>query len=570
MNDDLQRELSDEEIEEVLTEEKTVPPIEETAEPVPQTEWTEPAVVAPRNKNGMYIAIAALVILALIGVGFATGTFGSLGLFGGSDADRVAQGVSSLTEFGDNQPIENLLGNKQLMESMQNNSAIKGYLEVVDLPILTQTAGMALPSGITLSFDMNTDASRNSATSFGLGFKGTDAFKLHLYQKDKQLALAIPQLFKEVITADLSGDIKAKIENAPLLKGMVSQDQINQLPAVIEQLGSPVNPQKVFKEIKDSPKLKQIMADYKKAWVIKKAEDKKQLFNGKEQSFDGFLVTLPKAANVKFLRDLKDYIHTDEAFRTLYMDNLIKTTVLASAPQKTMTTEEAYAQSAKSMEEAIAKYENSGVPDPTFTIHLTDDNKAVSLVSSYTVNDVSTDVNIMRSGGDFLAQNASYALRTTESGKQISFQLTTTGKTEGDVQTANFTADIKGPATTQPIRIVGDSSTNVKDGTFEMRASLNPELQGANLLITGAYTDIQKGKAYTMVLDKINLSAQGQSLATLSGRFTLTDAPVFNEPSGEKLDLFTATQADVQNLQNQVMQNIQTLMQFFGGMFGPQ
>ena len=243
-----------------------------------QPEWNEPTPRTRKKGKGPIIALVALLIVAAIGIGaYAYGIFGGKG----SEKDQVAEALSSVLKGEENPFMEEWLGTTKLSENMMKASKMSGRLELVEMPLVTGMTGFPVPGGITLSFETNQDMkAKASSGSMGLGLMGTNIVNGKLYMKDTVLQVAAPSLFEEVLTADLSGDLEAKLINAPLFNDQLDNDEaadaIRQMSEALKDSGE--QQEKLMKlmtgqtKLSDYPGFSKHFKTLKEKWVIEEVE----------------------------------------------------------------------------------------------------------------------------------------------------------------------------------------------------------------------------------------------------------------------------------------------------------
>lgn len=538
------------------------------------SQWEDPTPKAKAKGKGPLIGIAAIGLAAVVGIGvYASGILGGMG--GVIKPEQVSDAMVSLFEGEQNKFMDDWIGGEQLSKNTMKAVNYSGNLELVELPALQESLGMTLPKGIMLSMEGASDSTTKTGSGkLSVGLMGTNFLSAEFFGSDTKMQMAVPAMFKEVITADMSGDLATKIKNAPLLKNLGSTEETEQaIKMFVEGLKSgQAQSDRIMKMINGDFKLDEYKGlvdntkNFKDKWVIEKAEDKAMLFNGKQETFKGATVTIKKADYITFLKDMKTYVLTDAKFKADFMDMIVE----AGGSADKMTKEEAYAKLDQEMTAAITKLEAEPMAkDLTFTIHMTKDNKLVSMTSAYEANDAKVNLLIERNGGDFLNQNAKMTFSVVGGENPGSIELTSTGKTEANVQTRQITMKANGMTPEDSGAITVDSSFNKDTGAFNEKAAttmmMDNKATDLEMVMNGKFENIVKDKSGAMVFDEIKITMDKKVLVNFKGEFKYNTENVVVKPlEGTPMDIFTATENDLNNLMEQIQSNLGGLMNLIG------
>lgn len=533
------------------------------------------ATPPPKKSRGPLFAILIVALVAALGVGaYASGLFGRPA----SMNQRVGEALASVVKGEDNPFVNDWIGQEELAKNMGRGYQVSGNLELVALPGL-EGQGISLPKGIMLSFETmsNTDAGA-SRGKLGLGLMGSSLVNAEFYMDQTKLQLAVPALFEEIIAADFSGDLAEKVKNAPLFQGEVDEETLKAIRSIPETLAESQELNGKMLELamgeltlSDYPGLEQAMHRFRDSWTVEAAEDKTQTWNGSEATFDGFDVTVAKEDVVAFMNDLKTYVTTDEQFRADFMD-IIANQVAA---QEGITEEEAYQKIAAEMDEAISKFQaDETLREARFTVHLTKDNELVSFAAASTMDQATADLLFERYGGDFPNQNMKALIKVEGGEAPGQMEVISSGRTEGSVQTREVTIR-SGGGPDDAVDIALKTTLNKDSGAFTGTVVTKGQAEGQAMDFTldfrGTIEDVVKGKSATYVLDELKVTALGQVQAELKGELKyLAEAVTVSPLEGTELDVFTATEEDMQRVTEEIMENIGVFLQFldFGGGLG--
>lgn len=542
------------------------------------TQWQDPQ---PREKksggSGAVKGLIALALVLVIGIGvYASGILKNFGLGKGSKNQQVAESITSLATGENNKFTEEWLGNQEVAQKAQSSLHTEGNLELVSLnkELIGQNP---IPNGVGLSFVSNTAADKGNV-KIGLGLKGTDLVTAQIYADANKVQLAVPALFKEVITADISGDLKAKIKASPVLKDKITDEQIDEFIAGMDSAKASAGIQGAllkmtqgdFSALMKFDGLKTALTKFRDSWKIEDAPARTIKYNGKDESFKGFKSTITKESVATLMEDIRNFIKTDEAFKKEYLDSIMTQT----AKQAKITKEEAYKRMDDSLVKGVEEFKNSNTANElTFTTYSDKDGKLVAFHSEIpVVANEQTDaaatkevqdfaiVDIERNGGDFMNQNMKISF-TSKNDPNSKALITSTGSTTGTKQVRDIKVNITQKG--QALNPVNFNST-IDKSTGELTALLNikeQEKEVAKVDIKGKVIDVVKGKSATYDLSKIDIIAQGQPVASLKAKFKYnTEGVQVTGVEGTPMDIFKATEEDLKNISTQVQQNAMKLI----------
>lgn len=524
--------------------------------------------LSSKKSKGPLLAIIGLVVVISLGVlALATGIIGG----GANKNKRVAEALVSVFDGEDNSFVNDWLGQEELAKNMAKGYKASTTLELVSLPAL-EGMGINLPEGVMLSIENSSNAEGASRGKFGLGLLGSSLLNAEYYMDEAKLQLAVPALFNEIIAVDFSGDLAEKIKNAPLFKDTADEETLQAIRSIPQALSENQklndNLMKLVTgelKLSDYPGLEKVMNEFRDSWTVEEAQDKTMTWNGKEASFDGFDVTVAKEDVLTFMNGVKTFVTTDEKFREDFMDFIAG----QIASQEGITVEEAYTKITTEMTEMINEFqEETTFTEAKFTIHMTKDNELVSLTTEARIVETPVTILVERYGGDFPNQNMKVVMSSQDEDDAGQVDFVSSGKTEGNVQTRDITLKLgRSNAEAEAVEMVMTTMLNRESGAFSdsvvitgLSESQTPDI---TLDFSGTIKDVVKGKSATQVLDKLKFSADGEVMAELKGEIKYSTEDVTVVPlEGTELDIFTATEEDMQGVLEQIMENIGVLMQF--------
>lgn len=523
----------------------------------------------PQKSKGPIIGLVVVLLAVALGIGaYATGMFG-----GGNKNEKVAEALGSLYKGENNPFIANWVGQEELNKNMAKGYGLSANLELVEMPILESEMGMTLPKGIMLSMETASDNTAGTASGkMGVGMMGSTLLRVDFFTSQSKFQVAVPALFKEVIAADISGDLQAKLANSPLFKDSLdaaSTEMIRMFPAMLKD--SQELSQRITKmmtgelKLAEYPGLKAAMDKFRDSWTVADADAKTMTWNGKQENFKGYLVTVEKADVVVFLKEVRTYITTDQKFKDDFLDYFARQ--LAISEQ--ITEEAAYVKIGEEMDKWIAEIEaDATLTKLQFTVHMTKANELVSFQANSTKDGETADLLLERNGGDFPNQNMKAALTVTGGENPGKLELLSSGQTTGSEQSRKLTMKIEGMES-DALALVMDTKQNKESGAVwgSISADGKAEGQPLNFIIdlTGMVKDVVKDKSASYVLDNMKITSDGQVLAQFKGEMKYsTENVTVKTLEGTELDIFTATEEDMNNIMTQIQQNAGVLLQLIG------
>ncbi len=522
------------------------------------------------------ILVIIAVIVTTLGAYVATKGFSDFGIFGigASDGelkivsmnppDRVADGVVSLFEYQSNPLFDKYLGQSEVVKKTQDKGATySGKINNIVLSDQTDSTDAKMLKALNISWQLMTDKKASFKASFNsaVGFDDETLLEIKGYSDEQLLQLTIPQLFDEIIGVDYSGDIAEKVNKAPLLTEFTDDDKmaiisfftglqaedddlfITQVNDIITKFGT-------FK------KLLAAFTDFKSSWIIEEMPAKEFTVSGQQKNYDGYHCTVTVESIALFIGALRDAIREDEGLRKQldqYYENL--KFMLSEQDQPIETREQYYAFIDKTLAEWQSKVANFNGPDPSFTIYLDDQNRAVGTYCDYEYADLEATFKLEKRGGATLDENMTGQLKITSSEENAIITLERNGTTTNDTFDVSIALSLS-ISDSETDTISYEMNSDFKSNKWQVKLLSDDDVINAEVSANGSYADIEKGKGYQVNVDQFDIKFDDERLFGINGYFKVsTETDQVVKLSDDYSDALTMTEKDFKKIERQIKSN---------------
>ena len=471
------------------------------------------AAPAKKSKKKIWIPIASVALVAVIAIGIC------IFLFAGKKTRNpeevitsamsntfTAERTSSTTGWLHSQELDTLAqGNAYQMSSNWNIDELSGSL--------ADEISMLEGLGFSSNVELDKDAER-FAVSGNILYEGTNYLDYEVYAYGDYMAIACPSLFEGYIEFKTS-NFGVDFNNSPLAQALDTTIDPSIAFQFFELL---TTAQETETEV---PRELQEFFD-----AIRYEEgDKKDLqVNGKTQTCQGYNIVITRESMENLARWFCEYA------------NSLGTPVEYSEISPILPRE-----------------------DLVMTVYVDNKGRMARFSFDFPLDFAQAELSCQI---DFTGLNDNPAdhitgeIKLTVEGYAYGFSFESTTTTTGSTETQN---------TKMSIDVSGISIANANyTSTFDTQSKkghvdLSVSAMYTSLLSMNAdysYTDVVPGERFTVNMDDLTLDIAGELTIGLSGSFSVSklSGPV-SEPSGTKYDLFTLTEADVETLGEEMMQN---------------
>jgi len=490
-------------------------------------------------------------------------------------------------------PSEEVFGAKAINETMLNEGGEGGL--TLKLESCTD-AQINMFAGSGVRIEGKTDrANQKSYSELTAIYNGMDLATMQMYLGDESILVKIPELSGRVLALDISDGLMDRVTESPLIGPALAQSGIDmdEFSAYMDEVLEEVS-QEGGSQVFDFTALwnrykegSQAQANFKAALTVEKL-DTKQTYtvDGKEEKCTAYQVHISKDSMIEFLETSSDFFLQDEALREEYLKQLETTVRLskmmgsygagASIPSAAEMLSSSYEDMEKAVDEAIV-YLDKALDDVDMTVYVTKKGHLAAIEGSTTVSaetgvvkNIGVAFSAKLQGGTYRTQNSSaeIVLTNNDTSTEIgTFSLETNGTFDKEVWSSGFSAKVKSVAANETYEINYAGTYNRTDGDFEIEADLSGAGQTlAALDIAGVVDQLEKGKSYSITMDKMDISLMsGFYGAKLSGDLyyqPLSDT--ITAPEGTQFDVLAATENDWFSLIMEVYGGVSKLAQQLG------
>jgi len=482
-------------------------------------------IPAPKKKGKKGIlAILAVILIAIAAVLVFVFTRET-------PKERVFNGMEA-TFLETNSPLNQLLGSKDLEEMILKKGSSETFsltLDSLDGALLGDYADFAYMLegfGVQSSFDLDMK-SKELKASGAVTYAGISYLNCDIFAYDDILAFQCPELldgYFSVNTKTIGEDFNSSYigeSSGESIDEDVSFNIFDELKSMQNEdsyAGTSIAMKKTLDEAYDSI-------------VVKKTTSEKLTIGGKDQTCDGYTVTIPADS----------------------MENVVNALI-----------EEAAAESTEEFntEEILTYLKPVTENDFVFTVYLDKKDRMVRLEQNYEILDGTTTIDTLLdwSGKESLCDAFNGTIDISAMGMTYNLVLTSNTTTDGDVATTDVYCSI-GTDGTELGNLSYYSTLDTKDGDFQMDLSVADTTQTyAALTATGAFTDINKGKGYTLTLDNMNLDVMDGSLnLDLSAAYTIGEyADNITLPEGTEYQALKMTEEEFATVASEIDSKLST------------
>ncbi len=525
-----------------------------------------------KRGKGKWIAIGGSILaIALCGV-----AAGAVILNAKDPKERVIAAFEQAFS-GDKKglPSEELFGWFQFEELIKNQDVEQGlelYLRESTIYGTEELAG----SGFQIQAK-SSPSNRTAAADFRVNYSGMDLADIQLYYGDKRLMASVPQLSPYVFLLDLGNGLGSRMTHSPIIGPLlddygVDADELadyvdESLEEAYDTKKRPFNIEKLLARYQEVCKAKE---RFKEALIVEKAEKRPFTINKKEVKCQGYHTVVSKEAMIDFLEESSDFFLEDEVLKEDFLKTLERTAKLnqimgngisSTSPQ--IAIKKIYADAQETVDDLIKILDDS-LDDVEMMIYL--DKKGNLVAFSGTTNiyadgeEAEMEFEAELKSGNYPLQNLEATLGMTAYGERITINLERQGSFDKKTVTDEISLDV---------RFMGESagadykmSYETEDG--ELSAHLAVKAQRLTLLslsLEGTIDELEKGTSIHMEIDELGIDSpfNGQHMAFRGEAYLKRLEDEIEEPSGSLFDVLEASEADWEELSEEIQQKAEPL-----------
>ncbi len=529
------------------------------------------------NGEGKVTGIAFLSLAETPGLGMNATGDEFKGQFAGKNAEALAV---TKTGFPAENEIQAMSGATITSEAVTN--AVNAAIYFVNNCTDNKEEDLDMFQGAGITVEAATDiANKRFFENIGISYGGMDIANLHFYGDDTYLMVAMPEFTSKVLTVNYAEDLSEQIANSPLMEGtgtvLTEEDReiidnyISYVTGIYTGEKKPFDLEASWQRYKEGS---QAMADFKEAMTVTKTDGAQLMYNGKQQSCNGYHVVIPKEALIGFLKTTYQFFMEDQALKQDFLEYIKVVMDMGNMPypeavgEGALTSEEMLAnlwtELNTRLDEVFAKLEqilDSGI---NMEVYVTKKGQLAAMDAAWSFRNeedvLEMSLKAALEGGSYPIQNSSLTFTAVDSVDTAVVQLHKNGEYTDAVLNSGWTLNAEYSGAVMELtyenaydRATGDSAVKllVKDG-----ADVNLEIA-----MTGVVDELEKGKKLHYIVDSLDVIDNGVTGVSFAGEFYLRELQTeFAAPEGEQMDVLAASLEDWEALLEEVMMNLYSML----------
>ena len=491
------------------------------------------------NGEGKVTGIAFLSLAETPGLGMNATGDEFKGQFAGKNAEALAV---TKTGFPAENEIQAMSGATITSEAVTN--AVNVAIYFVNNCTDNKEEDLDMFQGAGITVEAATDiANKRFFENIGISYGGMDIANLHFYGDDTYLMVAMPEFTSKVLTVNYAEDLSEQIANSPLMEGtgtvLTEEDReiidnyISYVTGIYTGEKKPFDLEASWQRYKEGS---QAMADFKEAMTVTKTDGAQLMYNGKQQSCNGYHVVIPKEALIGFLKTTYQFFMEDQALKQDFLEYIKVVMDMGNMPypeavgEGALTSEEMLAnlwtELNTRLDEVFAKLEqilDSGI---NMEVYVTKKGQLAAMDAAWSFRNeedvLEMSLKAALEGGSYPIQNSSLTFTAVDSVDTAVVQLHKNGEYTDAVLNSGWTLNAEYSGAVMELtyenaydRATGDSAVKllVKDG-----ADVNLEIA-----MTGVVDELEKGKKLHYIVDSLDVIDNGVTGVSFAGEFYLRE-----------------------------------------------
>ncbi len=524
-------------------------------------------------------AAAAVITAAAVGIGF----------FAANKDPKtvVIEALQGVYAAENTDPAEEVFGFKQLFKNIKTTGSEMGIeLAFAD----SSEPDFSIFQGAGITIDTASDpVNKKFSEKLGIIYSGMDLATIDIYGDDTYIMASVPELTSKVLTINYADNLSEQIANSPLMQesGITLTEEDKQaienyaayLSSIYSGEKQPFDVKALLQRYKEGS---QAMGNLKEALTVTKAENSRLMYNGKEQTCTGYDVIIPKEALIEFLRTTSRFFMEDEGLKGDLLE-YIKVVLEMSrmsyaaaddemdlpAPEELLS--EFWTELDTGFEDIITDLERILDGNITMKVYVTKKGQLAAMdVSCAFADSGSTLVMTAKAvleGGSYPTQNGSLTVAMTENEDTITCNFTKSGEyTDAALNSGwKFQIEYAGETVCAEYENAYDRTTN--DSAIRISFGDGSEESGVDITLDGVVDLLEKGKNIHYTLDSLTVEdASGLMFFELDGALYLRELQTeIMVPEGEQMDVLAASGQDWEELINEVVMSVYSMI--LGGSF---
>ena len=277
--------------------------------------------------------------------------------------------------------------------------------------------------------------------------------------------------------------------------------------------------------------------------IEKSGESLKIERNGKSVTCEGILVTLDKDDLEEMVDDMREVILNSD-----YVEELIEQAIQSSDYY------DARGEFKELLRELLEEQFNPELKDDLKICFYLDSRDRVLAIETYEgIKFKNSMIENLRfslefTGSDRTLDNVAGEILLEYDGNEFTIETEQEVKLTKEIYEKTFTASISVEGVKEQIDIGYVSSWDIADKEFDLEFTFDSPSDTLSMNARGAFSEIEKGEAFTLKLGSFNLSADEETLLTLSGSLRMEPFEGSITPPDDSRDFFGLSQLEILGL----------------------
>ncbi len=482
------------------------------------------------------IGVAVIALIIFIVTRFTGG--------GGGQKMDVIHAMGNMTKTQVGMEVEEELGIKELMEASRTNPYGNTFNLTLEQAPASIAMGMPEDMGLHLMAEQDPSAHKGyiDITADLMGQKLNFA---EIYLDEAAFVINSQMFTSQPVIVDWSGDVYEKMQGSSFVQMVgIGDNEVKEIADALEVARESMANADKYGSFEDFisayPELERVFQDFFDAMELEDQGSIDVEYGGNTEKADAYTLTFTGEDLKQFSLGLYDFFMSNETFRKEF-------NITLEAADEEMIIEERADLEAE-LDEIAAKNENIAIDLNMF-------NDKVIRMSTFIIDTDDQQLNYLFTDGGPVGSDDEYTQEMEmvfdkDGGESI--RIVKIGSRQQDMHGVNYM--IMGMDGGQDAVI--DASLSWDKGTNGILGSINmmaDQPNGILFIMDGQIEEIEKGKSIKLSIPEISMNADGESLVLSSNLDLAPISDVTVIDTTNAIDLFTATEAELQKLAEDIM-----------------
>lgn len=520
-----------------------------------ETQLPEPEV--KKSGNGKKIGIIAGIV-ALVAVAGVSAAVVKSDMFK-DPKEAVIEAFKSVYEEEQVSHLDEIFGFTELAESARTQGSEVGMTLKLDDSDNYYTDSL-IGSGIEIQ-SKNDIENKKTSVMMGIQYQEMDLAHMDMYLDEKELMVAIPELFTKVFALNYADDLQGQLENSPMLGEYILDmgieldafsDYIDYAYSFQNEEDVPFNVVALWERYKTGS---QAIENLKAAMTVTKGKKETRIVDGKEEKCRVYEAVIPGEEVISFFRTSSDFFLEDETLKKDVLEYLTQVIKLSGGinpysyydqDPKEMR-DEVWGQAEITVDELLDELEGIIKEDITMLVYVDSKGRLAALEAE---TNLTADEDLINAkftaalkGGEYLTQNVDLNLTMSDDKSSVVMTLEKEESYDGNILLYDLDASVVLDGR-QYGGMTYSGFYQVDNGEYELDLTLSLDSDDVLFTMEGIVNEFEKGKMIKAVADSIRFEMDGEYVE-FSGSYAYKplegDVTV---PEGDQLDILAATESD--------------------------